>query len=106
MNEEEDRIRTNITLSREVFNMACDYKINLSSFLENQLIQYFDMRQKIFDYGKTQYPTSTKYTTNTHFKQQRQSQKVTQKSSKMSLQQGRCGYRDSNPSDWLGKPIS
>ena len=98
LDETEERIRTNITLSREVFNMACDYKINLSSFLESQLINYFNMRHQLFNQGKIQYPTQ--YTPETHVKQQRQSQNVVKKSSP---QQEECGRRDLNPSFKLGK---
>ena len=50
---EEERIRTNITLSKEVFNMAIDYHINLSQFLENQLLNYFSMRKQIFSIQNT-----------------------------------------------------
>ncbi len=99
MNEEEDRIRTNITLSREVFNMAVDYKINLSSFLENHLINYFNMRHQLFP-QKIQYPTKILNTSGTHTPQTQPTKKHV---SKTALPQERCGYRDSNPSDWLGK---
>jgi len=50
---EEERIRTNITLSKEVFNMAVDYNINLSQFLENQLLNYFSMRKQVFNIKNT-----------------------------------------------------
>jgi len=56
---EEERIRTNITLSKAVFNMAVDYKINLSQFLENQLLNYFAMRQQIFNPQNIQYVPDT-----------------------------------------------
>ena len=56
---EESRIRTNITLSKEVFNMAVDYHINLSQFLENQLLNYFAMRQQVFNIP---YTPNTQYT--------------------------------------------
>jgi hypothetical protein len=60
LDETEDRIRTNITLSREIFNMAVDYKINLSSFLESQLINYFSMRQQILNQRRIQYTPDTR----------------------------------------------
>lgn len=76
MNEEEDRIRTNVTLSREVFNLAVDYKINLSSFLENQLLNYFAMRQQVFNQGKIQFPTKDGlYTLGTHAQQMQPTRK-------------------------------
>ena len=58
---EEERIRTNITLSKQVFNMAVDYHINLSQFLENQLLNYFSMRQQVFNMQNTP-DTHTTYT--------------------------------------------
>ncbi len=56
---EEERIRTNITLSKEVFNMAIDYKINLSQFLENHLLNYFAMRQQVFNIQNTPHTHNT-----------------------------------------------
>ena len=45
----EERIRTNITLSKEVFNRAVDYHITLCQLLENQLLNYFSMRKQVFN---------------------------------------------------------
>ena len=97
MNEEEERIRTNITLSRVVFNMAVDYKINLSQFLENQLLQHFAMRQQIFNQGKIQYPTVTSYTLGIP------AQQAKKQGGKTAQYMEECGRRDLNPSFKLGK---
>ena len=45
--KENDRVRTNIILSREVFNLAVDYNLNLSAFLENKLVDYFLQRKQL-----------------------------------------------------------
>ena len=99
------RVRTNITLSREMYNLAVDYDLNLSAFLENKLVEYFLQRKQL----SGMYCISSNaqpYASNTQNKQHRQSQNVTNKTSKSFTQQSECGYRDSNPGDWLGKPIS
>ncbi len=95
LDETEDRIRTNIILSREVFNMAVDYKINLSSFLETSLLNYFAMRQQIFNQGKIQYPT--KYTPGAP------AQQTKKHVDKTAQYLEKCGRRDLNPSFKLGK---
>jgi hypothetical protein len=46
-NKDESKIRTNVTLSREIFNLAVDYNLNLSSFLENKLVEYFLQRKQL-----------------------------------------------------------
>jgi spore coat protein CotF len=56
---EEERIRTKITLSKEVFNMAIDHNINLSQFLENQLLNYFSMKKQVFNIQNTPSTYST-----------------------------------------------
>jgi len=45
--KENDRVKTNIILSREVFNLAVDYNLNLSAFLENKLVEYFLQRKQL-----------------------------------------------------------
>ena len=45
--KENDKIRTDVKLSIGIFNMAIDYNINLSAFLENKLVEYFLQRQKL-----------------------------------------------------------
>jgi hypothetical protein len=98
-NKEEGKIRTNVTLSREIFNLAVDYNLNLSSFLENKLVEYFLQRKQLS--GMYCIASDTQpYTPNTHVKQQRQSQNVT---TNTSPQQEECGRRDLNPSFKLGK---
>ena len=95
------KIRTNISLSKDMYDKIKQYDLSLSPFVEIRLREYFALIEKPdYQYQHTQ------YTQETHVKQQRQSQNVTNKTSKTFPQQRECGYRDSNPSDWLGKPIS
>ena len=51
-NNGENEVQTYITLSTEIFNLAVDYNLNLSSFLENKLSEYFRFNDVAYEINK------------------------------------------------------
>jgi hypothetical protein len=65
-----EKIRTNVTLNPTIFKMVKDNNLNLSSFIENKLVEYFlQLKQLNSIYSCT--PNIQEYTPNTYVKQQR-----------------------------------
>ena len=97
--KEISRVRTNITLSREMYNLAVDYNLNLSAFLENKLVEYFLQRKQLsgmYCIASDAQP----YASNT---QNQQVQPTKKSGGKTTDLYEECGRRDLNPSFKLGK---
>ena len=58
-NKAENEVLTYITLSREIFNLTVDYNINLSSFLENKLSEYFRFIDVVYEINKKEEDADT-----------------------------------------------
>ena len=93
------RIRTNVTLPPILYQKVKDYDLNLSAFLQIKLVEYFTYIEGSVPQPQMMHP----YTPTAHYGV---ATKQGKSGGKTSNQQIGCGYRDSNPGDWLGKPIS
>ena len=68
------KIRTNISLSKDMYDKIKQYDLSLSPFVEIRLREYFALIEK-----PSYQHQDTQYTQDTYVKRQRQSQNVTKK---------------------------
>ena len=92
---DDEWIRTNVRISKFVFNKAIDYNVSLSQFLEIKLREYFYMIEQN-SISPNIHPQVDSCTQDTQPLKKRKGGKITNS-------YGECGRRDLNPSFKLGK---